>query len=337
MSGAGFGPLHLDLLNRKQRVEDRRSNGFHASVVIGDTDDKYLSDAETFVFASGVGDLRPPYIGRGNHAARGRIVGFAIDGIDRCPRVAVVERDEALHLFLAVTDEAWADLNFLRLCCSAEEQSVQHNEERRRDAWREAHDGLRSKPMFRTGLRTHRAQRGLGRAGPVDLRIWLSTTNEQMNSRTKSGVIDLHSSLIFTPRFAIAPRDLREYRSAGWLAPLFNLFGVPEMALRGLRSLVRACFDLHESHARAMLACHRTTTDHNRRNSGPIGARSAKRPPGNEFSSSHHGDASSDRLNALPCVVTTGSISQGPLPPPCSACRSSRDPVSSPPPRFAST
>jgi hypothetical protein len=49
VSGAGFGPLHLDLLNRKQRVEDRRSNGFHASVVIGDTDDKYLNDAETFV------------------------------------------------------------------------------------------------------------------------------------------------------------------------------------------------------------------------------------------------------------------------------------------------
>jgi hypothetical protein len=120
--------------------------------------------------------------------------------------------------------------------------------------------------------------------------------------------------LIFTPRFAIAPRDLRENRSAGWFAPLFNLFGVPEMALRGLRSLVRACFDLHESHARAMLACHRTTTDHNRSNSGSIGARSAKHPPTNELVL--HTMVMPVLIDStLPYVVTTGSISQGPAPP----------------------
>ena len=79
VSGARFRPLHLDLLNRKQRVEDRRGNRFHAPVVIGDTDDEYLNDAETFVFVSGIGELRPPYIGRSNHAAGGRIMRFSGD------------------------------------------------------------------------------------------------------------------------------------------------------------------------------------------------------------------------------------------------------------------
>jgi len=47
---------------------------------------------------------------------------------------------------------------------------------------------------------------------------------------------------------------LREDRSAGWLTPLFHLFRAPEMALRGLRSLVRPCFDFHDTRATAMFA-----------------------------------------------------------------------------------
>ena len=156
VSGARFRPLHLDLLNRKQGVEDRRGNRFHAPVVIGDTDDKYLNDAETFVFVSGIGELRPPYIGRSNHAAGGRIMRFAIDGVDRRARVAVVERDETLHLFLGVTDETRADLNLLRLCCSAEEQGIQHNEKRRRKDWREAQRGPPKQSDVSNGLKDTR-------------------------------------------------------------------------------------------------------------------------------------------------------------------------------------
>jgi len=71
---------------------------------------------------------------------------------------------------------------------------------------------------------------------------------EQVNSRTKSGII---SSLIVTR----SRLRLREDRSAG-CATLrrFHLFPGPEITLRGLRSLVRPCFDFHDARATAMFA-----------------------------------------------------------------------------------
>src|SRR5205823_3308028 len=107
-------------------------------------------------------------------------------------------------------------------------------------------EGLRSKAMFRMPLRTHGARRGLGRVGPVDPRISDNAMIE--NSRAKSGII---SSLIVTR----SRLRLREDRTAG-CATLrrFHLFPGPEMTLRGLCSLVRPCFDFHDTRATAMFA-----------------------------------------------------------------------------------
>src|SRR5262245_22069230 len=117
--GGQFWPLDLDLVNRKEREEDCGGDRFHAPIFIGDTYHKYLNDTEGDVFVSGCGELRPPYIGCGGEAARGRVVHFGVHCSDGRPLVAVIERDEPLRLFLSVTDEARADFNLLSMCWNA--------------------------------------------------------------------------------------------------------------------------------------------------------------------------------------------------------------------------
>jgi hypothetical protein len=119
-----------------------------------------------------------------------------------------------------------------------------------------------------------------------------------------------------SPRPAIAPSSaFRWDRSAA--LPLPNLFGAPEMALRRLPLLVRACFSRWRhsptSSGLAQKRCKR----------GNIATALA-------FERANFAD-SDDGHSGLTAtyVATSGLTSQGPLPPPCSAGRSLRDPVSS--------
>jgi hypothetical protein len=112
-----LGPLNLDLLNGKGRIEDCGGNRFHAPLFIDDAHHQYLNDAEGGVFVSGCSELTPSHIRRVDETAGGRVVHFAIDPTDGSLRVAVVERDEPLRLFLGVTDETRAEFDLL--ACAA--------------------------------------------------------------------------------------------------------------------------------------------------------------------------------------------------------------------------
>jgi hypothetical protein len=119
-----------------------------------------------------------------------------------------------------------------------------------------------------------------------------------------------------SPRPAIAPSSaVRWDRSAA--LPLLNLFSAPEMALRRLPLLVRACLSRWRrsptSSGLAQKRCKR----------GNIATALA-------FERANFAD-SDDGHSGLTAtyVATSGLTSQGPLPPPCSAGRSLRDPVSS--------
>jgi hypothetical protein len=112
------------------------------------------------------------------------------------------------------------------------------------------------------------------------------------------------------PRSAISPPSASGCRRRS----LPNLFGAPETALHRLRSLVRACFKSTRSPTSSELAqkCAKR---------GNIAkAFAIERANFRDGGDGHAG-------LTITYVATSGLTSQGPLPPPCSADRSSRDPV----------
>jgi hypothetical protein len=116
-----------------------------------------------------------------------------------------------------------------------------------------------------------------------------------------------------SPRPAIAPNF--RFRLPETVSP--NLFSAPEMALRRLRLLVRACCSRwRRSPTSSELA-------QKRGKRGNIATAFA-------FERANFPDSDDGQLGLTATyVATSGLTSQGPLPPPCSAGRSLRDPVSS--------
>src|SRR5438445_13454021 len=92
---ASASRLCLALLDLQDRKEVRRLYGFN-TIWSHEPDDENLNDLKRCVLVSSSGKGRPGYINHCGHAARRRIVLFAIDGAGGGLGVTVVKRDEAL-------------------------------------------------------------------------------------------------------------------------------------------------------------------------------------------------------------------------------------------------
>jgi hypothetical protein len=100
-----------DLFDLDRGEKSRRGHRFDSRVG-DDAEDENRNDVKRCIFVPRRSERAPAHIGHRGDAARRRIALGIVDFFDSAFRIAIIERDEPLHLLLRIANQASADLGF---------------------------------------------------------------------------------------------------------------------------------------------------------------------------------------------------------------------------------